>query len=484
MRFRTFVLLTLVTGMMIPGTGKAITDEAIFRNFRFNFINPGGRTLGLAGAFIAAADDATAVQANPAALHYIQKSEFFIEFRSLEIDDQISTSRSGNVDLMNEDLPFLSVTEVSNPEDISNASFISYAHSWRLGSGDRRLSLAFSRQILLEQKTSLSVGGDGSRAEFATSAFPVIVGDGGLERYSVTLVETGGSDTEIIYWNAGGSLQVHNDFSVGLTLSLATLEIQADSQGVLTDPLEQVLPPTNPRLPPTLNADIFRNIIDDTDSDLAYTIGLHWHPDSVFYGGISPWQFGAVLRKGAKFSFQEDRFRDAILEERAPVTLKVPDRYGVGVSYKPLSSPWVFTMDYERVEYSDLLEGFESGVNLLTNEDVTENILNPNETRDPEYDVDDADIFRFGVERLFSVGGGALTLRGGYFNSPDNKIAMTSFSTDARENSVYLDAFSGGEDENHYTAGVSYGKKHSVVDIGADFSSDSQQIVVSYIYRR
>ena len=54
MRFRTFVLLTLVAGMMIPGTGKAITDEAIFRNFRFNFVNPGGRALGLAGAFIAA----------------------------------------------------------------------------------------------------------------------------------------------------------------------------------------------------------------------------------------------------------------------------------------------------------------------------------------------------------------------------------------------------------------------------------------------
>jgi len=487
MRFRTFVLLTLVAGMLIPGTGKAITDEALFRNFRFNFVNPGGRTLGLAGAFIAAADDATAAQANPAALHYISGSEFFIEFRSLQTDTQISSSSAGSLVHPNQpgDLPFLSLTEVVNPDDISNVSFLSYAQPFKLGAKQRRLTLAFSRQILLQQKLSLTENDAATEARIASDVFPVIPNEDntGLVRYSIPLAVNGDSDTEIVYWNAGASLQVHRDFSVGLTLSLATLDIQADSLGAFTDPQFQILDPTNPRLPGSEDTDFFRSVINDTDSDLVYTIGLHWHPDSVFATGISPWQFGAVMRKGAEFSFAQERFKNGVLNATAPVSLNVPDRYGVGASYKP-GDNWVFTMDYERIEYSDLLEGFEVGVNPLTDEDVTDVILGSTFARDPQYDVEDADVFRIGAERIFGLRNGVFTVRAGYFRAPDNKIAMTSFSEDPTENSVYLDAFSGGEDENHFTGGATYGFGHHTIDIGADFFSGGKQLVVSYIFRR
>ena len=289
-----------------------------------------------------------------------------------------------------------------------------------------------------------------------------------------------------MYWNIGASFEVHTDFSVGLTASLATLDIQASSQGALFDPLEQILDPTNPRLPTSPDVDFFRNAIDDSDSDLAYTIGLHWHPDSVWLktakAGVSPLQFGAVLRKGAKFTFQEDRLKNGVLVSRTPVTLKVPDRYGIGVSYKP--GKWLFTLDYERVEYSDLLEGFEGGVNLLTNEDLTEKVLSTGAERNPQYDVEDANIFRFGVERVFSLPRGSFSLRAGYFNSPDNKIAMTSFSSNDTENDVYLGAFGGGEDEDHFTAGFSYAtaRRHGL-DFGADIYDGGTQFVMSYSFR-
>ena len=56
----------LAMGSAVPA--HAVTDEEVFRTFRFNFVNPGGRALAMGGAFVGIADDATAAAANPAGL--------------------------------------------------------------------------------------------------------------------------------------------------------------------------------------------------------------------------------------------------------------------------------------------------------------------------------------------------------------------------------------------------------------------------------
>ena len=66
----------------------AVTDEEIFRDFRFNFINPGGRSLGLGGAFISIADDATAAQTNPAGLTNLFEPQVFSEIRLIKPESQ------------------------------------------------------------------------------------------------------------------------------------------------------------------------------------------------------------------------------------------------------------------------------------------------------------------------------------------------------------------------------------------------------------
>jgi hypothetical protein len=45
---------------------KGLNNSETFSGFQFNFNNPGARALGMGGAFVAVADDATAVIANPA----------------------------------------------------------------------------------------------------------------------------------------------------------------------------------------------------------------------------------------------------------------------------------------------------------------------------------------------------------------------------------------------------------------------------------
>ena len=50
-------------------------------NVQFSFSNPGARSLGFAGAFVALADDATAAWANPAGLVQIVRPEVSLELR-------------------------------------------------------------------------------------------------------------------------------------------------------------------------------------------------------------------------------------------------------------------------------------------------------------------------------------------------------------------------------------------------------------------
>ena len=60
MRTRIATLI-LAAGLLLPAApAGAVTDEEVFRNFRFNFVNPGGRAVAMGGAFVGIADDATA----------------------------------------------------------------------------------------------------------------------------------------------------------------------------------------------------------------------------------------------------------------------------------------------------------------------------------------------------------------------------------------------------------------------------------------
>ena len=88
MTSRSRVALRLVLGLALICAWAlptlALTDEEIFRDLRFNFINPGGRSLGMGGAFISLANDATAAQANPAGLGFLTRTEYFAELRMVD----------------------------------------------------------------------------------------------------------------------------------------------------------------------------------------------------------------------------------------------------------------------------------------------------------------------------------------------------------------------------------------------------------------
>ena len=61
---KLFILIALVT---VPALAQN-TDIESLSGLQFNFGNPGARSLGMGGAFLGLADDASAAEANPAAL--------------------------------------------------------------------------------------------------------------------------------------------------------------------------------------------------------------------------------------------------------------------------------------------------------------------------------------------------------------------------------------------------------------------------------
>lgn len=498
------LIILALTGALAPVRALAITDEEIFRDFRFNFINPGAQALGLGGAAIASAVDATAAQSNPAALHYVTRQELFVEYRHVRPETQISNQRTGDNLVTNLALPYLNSTAVDNRDDSSLLSFMSYAFPFNIG--PERCTLAVSRQIVLDVTTSLTDEdlNTPTSLSFSTDEFPIVVhqdddGTARLRSYTVSNTVEGDLDAQLVHYNLGFSLSLGNDFSLGLTGTYATLDMRSDVTSTTVDP-RGILLSANPRAQDADgSADILsRTRIDDSDAAAGYTLGLHWHPDSVFPSGLSPVQFGLVYRKGARLGVQETvcetdpTLGGACTEtDRFENVLRVPDRAGLGISYKP--RPWMFTADVERIRYSDLLDGFEERVNFFTSGRIPSDLLN---IRDLRFQVDDATVVHAGVQYSFrSWGGWGQSLWAGYFNSPDNRIRLDEITVVPTDNTaparlsarkverLYTKVFGGGKDENHVTVGFAWTAPKAVtVQFAGDFSDETDQFLGSVLF--
>jgi hypothetical protein len=278
---------------------------------------------------------------------------------------------------------------------------------------------------------------------------------------------------------------VHPDFSIGATVSFATLAMNAGTSTQVIDPLQLFVDPTHPRLPALQSTDFYDTRIDGNDSGFAYSFGLEWHPNSSFRSGESPWRFGAVYQKGVRFSLPETTTLNGLSFASFDNDVVVPDRYSVGASYT-LGKRWLFALQFQRIEYADQLDGYRSGVNIITSERVAEGSYTKNPNVPVTFDVDNGTFFRAGAEYLVPLGGGEgrdLAIRAGYYRSPDDRIRMTQFdATDPAVNAMYLGAFPEGEAANHFTTGLGYTFGASTFNLAIDYSGEGSRIVGSYTW--
>src|SRR3954462_10209801 len=89
---RRFVFAAIVCSLVALPLAAQNTDIESLSGLQFNFGNPGARSLGMGGAFLGLADDASAAEANPAGLTILRKPEVSIEGRNYLEQQLLPTS--------------------------------------------------------------------------------------------------------------------------------------------------------------------------------------------------------------------------------------------------------------------------------------------------------------------------------------------------------------------------------------------------------
>jgi long-subunit fatty acid transport protein len=121
MKKNTLALLVAAALAGAAAPAFAITDEEGNASLQFSFVPPGARSLGMGGAFIGLADDATAAYTNPAGLTQLVNKEFSLEYRNARFSTEFIAS----------DLPQYD-TASSSEDGVGFLSFVMPFENWAI----------------------------------------------------------------------------------------------------------------------------------------------------------------------------------------------------------------------------------------------------------------------------------------------------------------------------------------------------------------
>ena len=419
--------------LVAPGTTLA---QSGFATIELSFSNPGARSLGLGGAFVALADDATAAFANPSGLVQLTEPEVSIEGRywSYSTPYTLSGRISGTPTGFGIDTnPGL---KTGRSEATANGlSFLSVVYP------KDRWSLAFYRHQISKFEFSSETQG-----LFAIPNF----GQPGTRREFDRQITVG---YDMVSHALAGSWRLSDRLALGLGVVYFESEIQGAEAVFAFDSLDRFFL-SNSYLPERN----YENISYDLqDSDWGLTAGFLWRLSE-------QWSVGGVYREGADASDWAIAISSGPLDpEHPPGTLKgivvtpvsFPDVIGLGVAFRSGNDRVTVGMEWDRVEYSDIL----SSLSLETN-----------------VRLDDADELRAGVEYAFLEARPMIALRAGVWLDPDHRMRSTGADdlTDA--------LFRPGEDEFHLSFGLGMVLGALQLDLGIDFSELVDTASVSIIY--
>ena len=205
--------LIVTAGFLLASGAHA---QAIL-TMELGYSNPGARSLGFGGAFVALADDATAAYANPAGLVQLTRPEVSIEGRHWSYTTPYvfgGRASGAPTGLGIDTTPDLRWAE--STADFTGLSFLSYVHPLK------KWSLAVYRHQLVK---------------FA-SAFTT----NGLFAEGSTYLETdrwidlpGTSDVDVVSWGFSAARRITDSFSLGLTLTYLEVDLDLRTTAYLPD---------------------------------------------------------------------------------------------------------------------------------------------------------------------------------------------------------------------------------------------------------
>jgi long-subunit fatty acid transport protein len=443
MRKIAFLLLALCA---LPLAAQN-TDIESLSGLQFNFGNPGARSLGMGGAFLGLADDASAAEANPAGLTILRKPEVSVEGRNYQ-EKQVFTTSGTYPDLQR--TPF---SHYSQRADVTFASFVYPIKNFTIG--------AYYHEPLRNQGSGqvVPVRNDftGEIKTDVPNFFLPKDGSGPVDRATCLALNRNSPTVKCVEYtilpflsavdiyektfglagawkigklSLGGAIRYHRfsetafTFRVTPTFDFSSISVQATSDV-------------------TSNTDTAKPVHDTT-----FTGGFKFELNDKF-------SFGGSYKKGAMFAaptfaaVEETNFE---FVKVADTTFHVPDVYGLGVSFRPIPTLTI-NADAVRVKYSNLVDNFIS---------INENIR----ALDKAYTAEDVIEAHVGAEYFFSTKI-PFAIRGGYWRDPAHAVSFNGplNSSDAVASAIL---YPKGSAQNHISVGAGLAWPRFQIDVAYD----------------
>jgi long-chain fatty acid transport protein len=199
--------------------------------------------------------------------------------------------------------------------------------------------------------------------------------------------------------------------------------------------------------------------LDEGDSGFSMTLGTLFNPN----GKVS---VGAVYERNAEFDFVKNQFGVDF-----PFTVKIPDRFGLGVAIRP-TSQFTIVSDLDFIQYSQLADNFK--LTLFTSD-----------IKATDFDIDNGVEFHLGAEEVLRAGSHTVALRGGFFSNPDHALQYLGPTNTGTQ--IAVDAFFNRRDRSTqygYTfgGGMTFGVKFQI-DAAYVISDPFNEFSLSAVYR-
>jgi long-chain fatty acid transport protein len=437
---KVFLLLLLV--LLYPATGYSLDSTYWNTQLGFQFYPPGARALGMGGAFVGLADDATAAASNPAGIAQLTHMQLAIEGRYVTKD---STGKT---------FPWTALGGTSGIQrtssDVNDATDVSFgAFTTPVFNNLFNIALFYDKPMSFSVNKFMARDLGGQLGEFQPSSTDITIHEAGLSIaksfFDGKLMLGGGLGIQFL------DMQQHVDAFTVDTLGAATR--------------------------------YFSRSVDQNDVGISYRAGVLVKP-------IDKLRLGASYTLMPRFEYHIRQDFVGSTPELFNSQFDVPDNLSLGAAYNILPN-WVVLFEARYLMYSQLEKSF---VIPTAYPDAP---VYPNGRRifssQSDYSIDDIWEIHFGTEYVLNaIQNVPIALRAGVFYEPahDLKYTKPSIIADAANrpgyqlNNIEAGLFDGGQDLWHFTFGTgAVFFNHFQVDVGADLTEKSRNVTVSMVYQ-
>jgi len=433
-RTRLVSLVALISLLAAPAVRAQVLTTV-----EFSFSNPGARSLALGGAFVALADDVTAAFANPAGLIQLVEPEISVEARAWGYTAFYTSGGRAS------GLPTgVGIDTVAGPiraessSSVGGVSFVSFVYPWK------SWSFAVYQHQLLNFEMSQQIQG-----LFAPGA--------GVAGSARGPIEAGFFDFEIVARSAAAGYRINDSLSLGLGVSYFDPDVSfsgAEYQP-LSGSIADLFAP-NAFMPEQLSHSV---IAEAERADWGLAAGFLW--------SLSPrWRLGGSYREGPDLELDVHATAGPANRDFAPGTQiagasspwSFPDVWALGVAFRSKGGRWTAAFEWDRVEYSTVIDSLDPGF------------------KSPGDEQPDGDELHAGGEYTFFAGSTVVGVRLGAWLDPDHQVRNRSDTGFAQAELLP------GEDQIHLAGGVGVAFRSVQVDLGVDFSERRDTASLSAIY--